>query len=414
MRYTYSFLIVVLFSLFKSSVRAQTITSPKVFLNCSARCYGEYVRSEISFFDFVRDRYAADIEIFVQALPNGAGGFEYTLTFTGKNDYAGSTTTRTFSTRQADTRDMIRKRMVRNVKMGLVKFIVDTDLFEDVLVDFPKSPQTVEVLPKDKWDYWVFRLGGRGSFRSESNKKNSSIRTDLSINRVTDASKFSLYTYHNQYFDKYTIDGEEVTARNTNYGVSSLFVKSLSEHWSAGGFYRGFHSVYSNIAFSHSVAPAIEYSMYPVSQVMRHQMRWVYQAGFRKRNYLETTIFDKLQETLPYHQLTGIMRITEPWGTFSAELNGFQYLHDLSKNRLSLEVDLNWRVAQGLSVWLNSDFSLINNQISLAKVEGDPSQILLNNRQLPTNFRFGTSVGMSYTFGSLNNNVINPRFSNVN
>ena len=411
-----TFLVAFLFFLFltPSIAYSQAKASPKVFLNCSARCYGEYVRSEITFFDFVRDRYAADIEVFIQALANGAGGFEYTLTFTGQNAYSSLSDTLEFSTRQADTEDMVRKEMVKNIKMGLVKFIVNTDLFEDVLIDFPKSPQTVEVLPKDKWNYWVFRLGGRASFRSESNKKNSSIRTDLSISRVTNASKFSLFTYHNQYFDKYTIDGEEVTARNTNYGISSLFVKSISQHWSAGGFYRGFHSVYSNIAFSHSLAPAVEYSMYPVSQVMQHQIRWIYQAGFRKRSYLETTIFDKLQETLPYHQLTGIMRITEPWGTFSAELNGFQYLHDPSKNRLSLEVDLNWRVAQGLSVWLNSDFSLINNQISLAKSEGDASQILLNNRQLPTSFRFSSSVGMSYTFGSLNNNVINPRFSNVN
>ena len=147
---------------------------------------------------------------------------------------------------------------------------------------------------------------------------------------------------------------------------------------------------------------------------MQHQLRWIYQIGFRKLSYIETTVFDKLKETLPYHQLSGIMRITQPWGSLSAELSGYQYLHDMSKNRLSMELDVNWRVAQGLSLWLNSDFSLINNQLSLAKSEGEASQILLNNRQLPTNFRFRTSFGMSYTFGSINNNIINPRFSGVN
>jgi hypothetical protein len=82
---------------------------------------------------------------------------------------------------------------------------------------------------------------------------------------------------------------------------------------------------------------------------MRHQIRWIYQAGFRRLLYLETTIFDKLQETLPYHQLTGIMGLTEPWGSVSAELSGYQYLHDFQKNRLNLELDVNWRIAQGLS-----------------------------------------------------------------
>jgi hypothetical protein len=407
-------ILVLLFSGFSNKVRAQHNVPPKIFLNCSAECYSDYVRSEITFFNFVRDRYAADIEVFINGLSNGSGGFEYTLTFQGKNTFANLSDTLKFSTRQADTEDIVRKKMVRNIKMGLARTLMNTNLFSSVLIDFPKGFENEEEEPSDKWDYWVFRIGGRGSFRSESNKKNSSIRTDLGISRVTNESKFSVYTYHNQYFDRYMVDSAEVTARNTNYGVSGLFVKSFSERWAAGGFYRGYHSVYSNIAFSQSLAPAVEYSMYPISEVMRHQMRWIYQVGLRNLSYIETTIYDKNQETLPYHQLTGIMRITQPWGAFSAELSGYQYLHDLKKNRLSLEVDLNWRITQGLSVWLNSDFSLINNQISLAKSEGEASQILLNNRQLPTNFRFSSSFGMSYTFGSLNNNIINPRFSGVN
>ena len=396
---------------FCQQVMAQNTPPPKIFLNCTVRCDDDFVRSELTFFDFVRDRYVADIEILINGIRTGSGGFEYTLTFYGYNDYASIADTVTFATQQADTRDVIRKRMVKNIKVGLIKYIVGTDLIDAVSIGFPKDQVKQEEIIEDKWNYWVFRLGGRGSFETESNKKNSSIRTDVRINRVTEASKFSIFSYHNQYFDRFVVDGEEVTARNVNYGLSGLYVKSISTHWAAGGFYRGFHSVYSNINYSQSVSPAIEFSAFPVSEVMRHQMRWIYQAGFRRLTYLEPTIFDKIEETLPYHQLTGIMGITEPWGSLSAELSGFQYLHDFQKNRLNLEVDVNWRVTQGLSLWLNSDFSLINNQISLAKSEGDASQILLNNRQLPTNFRFRTSFGMSYTFGAINNNVINPRFS---
>ncbi|HEV7348695.1 hypothetical protein [Telluribacter sp.] len=395
------------------NLHAQYTAPPKVYLNCTTNCYDDYVRSELSFFDFVRDRYVADIEILISRIRTGSGGHEYTLTFYGQNKYAAINDTIKFDTQQADTQDIIRTSLVKYIKMGLIRYILDSDLMKTISIDFPER-QAIAVVPvPDKWNFWVFRLGGRGSFNSESNKKNTSIRTDLSINRVTDASKFSVYSYHNQYFNRYVVDGEEVTARNTNYGLSGLYVKSFSDNWSAGGFYRGYHSVYQNIRFSHSVAPALEYSVYPVSEVLRHQLRWVYQAGIRKLNYIETTIFDKQQETLPYHQLSGIMGITELWGSFSAELSAYQYLHDLSKNSLSLEMDLNWRVAQGLSVWLNSNISLINNQISLAKSEGDASQILLNNRQLPTNFRFGSSFGMTYTFGSISNNVINPRFSGV-
>ncbi|WP_247231943.1 hypothetical protein [Telluribacter sp. SYSU D00476] len=371
------------------------------------------MRSELTFFDFVRDRYVADVEIMVNGMPTGSGGFEYTLTFIGHNNYASIGDTIQFATQLADTQDIIRKAIVKNIKLGLVRYIIDSELMKSVTIDFAKREAITDAPAVDKWNFWVFRLGGSGSYNSESNKKNTSIHTELSINRVTDASKFSFYSYHNQYFNRYVVDGEEVSARNTNYGLSALYVKSFSDHWSAGGFYKGFHSIYQNIDFSHSVAPAIEYSYYPVSEVMRRQFRCVYQTGFRRLTYLETTIYDQLEETLPYHQLTGIMGVTEPWGTFNAELNGYQYLHDLKKNSLSLGLNLNWRVIQGLSVWLHSNFSLINNQISLAKSEGDASEILLNNRQLPTNFRFGSSFGMSYTFGSISNNVINPRFSGV-
>ncbi len=395
------------------STYAQYSAPPKLFLNCTAHCHSDYVRSELTFFDFVRDRYVADVEIMVNGMPTGSGGFEYTLTFIGHNNYASIGDTIQFATQLADTQDIIRKAIVKNIKLGLVRYIIDSELMKSVTIDFAKREAITDAPAVDKWNFWVFRLGGSGSYNSESNKKNTSIHTELSINRVTDASKFSFYSYHNQYFNRYVVDGEEVSARNTNYGLSALYVKSFSDHWSAGGFYKGFHSIYQNIDFSHSVAPAIEYSYYPVSEVMRRQFRCVYQTGFRRLTYLETTIYDQLEETLPYHQLTGIMGVTEPWGTFNAELNGYQYLHDLKKNSLSLGLNLNWRVIQGLSVWLHSNFSLINNQISLAKSEGDASEILLNNRQLPTNFRFGSSFGMSYTFGSISNNVINPRFSGV-
>lgn len=56
---------------------------------------------------------------------------------------------------------------------------------------------------------------------------------------------------------------------------------------------------------------------------------------------------------------------------------------------------------------------MINNQVSLAKEMGDPNQFLLGGRQLPTRFNYYSSVGLSFTFGSINNAAVNPRFTNV-
>jgi hypothetical protein len=62
---------------------------------------------------------------------------------------------------------------------------------------------------------------------------------------------------------------------------------------------------------------------------------------------------------------------------------------------------------------LNGSASLINNQISLAKSSGAAADFLLNGRQLPTSFNYNSSIGINYTFGSIHNTAVNPRFSGV-
>ena len=39
-------------------------------------------------------------------------------------------------------------------------------------------------------------------------------------------------------------------------------------------------------------------------------------------------------------------------------------------------------------------------------------QILLQRKELATQFEYFTSFGFTYTFGSIYNNVVNPRFGN--
>jgi len=390
--------------------------TPKLFLNCTnTRCYDDFVRTELSFFDFVRDRYVCDIEILVLSLGTGAGGREYTLTFLGQKRFEGIKDTLSFITRQTDTEDMIRNQLVRTLKQGLVRYLLDTEMMSQLNIGFPKRRQQAlqQVGRRDPWNFWVFTIGANGSANGESNRRFSTINTNIRVNRVTPASKFSFSTYYNENRNRYTLNEELIRVSNIAYGFSSLYVKSFSEHWSVGGFYRGSHSVYQNIDFSQSFAPALEFSIFPISEVTRRQFRWIYQTGLRRLAYIEPTIYDKSLEILPYHQVTGIFGVTEPWGTLSAELSGYQYLHDRSKNRFTFEMDLAWRVIQGLFLRLNGSASLINNQISLAKSSIKAEDALLNGRQLPTNFNYYSSIGLNFTFGSINNSVVNPRFSGV-
>lgn len=396
--------------------REETKGPPRIFINCvHTRCYDDYLRAELSFFDFVRDRFVCDIEVLVTHLNTGAGGREYTLSFYGRGRFENKNDTLYFTTRKSDTDDLIRRQIVKSLKQGLVRFVLDSDDMEQVNIEFParKIQPEGSTVKKDPWNFWVVDVSGNGSVNGESNRQLLSMTTDLRVNRITPKSKFNFHPhYHNQQ-NSYSVNGNNIRVRTVDYGVSSLYVRSVSEHWSVGGFYRAFHSIYQNIEFSQSIAPALEYSFFPVSEVTRRQLRWVYQTGLRSLRYIEPTIFDKTREMLPYHQLSGIFGVTQPWGTLSAHLTGYQFLHDRRKTRFSFDMDISWRVIEGLSIRANASASLINNQISLARSTIKAEDALLGGRQLPTTFNYRSSLGLSYTFGSINNSVVNPRFSNV-
>lgn len=389
---------------------------PKIFINCQqARCYETFLRTELSYFTIARDQSLADIQVLITDQRNAGGGVNYQLNFIGQKEYVGNDCLIEFNTEQSDTEAIARKKLLNKINQGLLQYISNTLLVEDVIITFPKnSSQPEEEEEEDPWNDWIFGIDGSGRLNGESNK--NSVRLDGSFRggRTTLKSKYSFYSYIRQNSNSVTVNNVEEVVTTNNYGFNSIYVTSFSKNWSIGGFVKGFHSVYSNIDFSSSLAPAIEYSIFPIENFNKEQFRFIYQAGYRRLKYLETTIFDKIVESRPYHQLTSILGYTKPWGNFSAELNGYQYLDDPTKYRMSLEVDLSWRIRKGVSLRLYGSGSQIQNQISLAKTETSSEELLLGGQQLPTSFAYFTSFGLNYTFGSVNNSIVNPRFSGVN
>jgi hypothetical protein len=67
------------------------------------------------------------------------------------------------------------------------------------------------------------------------------------------------------------------------------------------------------------------------------------------------------------------------------------------------------RIVKGLSLRFSSGFELIHDQLYLAKGDASLEELLLQQRQLATTYEFSSSVGLSYTFGSIYNNVVNTR-----
>lgn len=415
--------IVLFFLLFFQNSFAQNVpidnkndnNPPKLFINCppNTNCYQDYIRTELSFFDFVRDRFLSDIQLLIAVQDNGGGGQGYTISFIGQKKFEGMGDTLKFATKQADTDDMIRSQFVKTLKQGLAPFVMKTELSKQMIVDFPKRKSELAVIQNDKWDYWVFNVNANGYFQGESNQKFYNLNGNININRTTAENRFAASAFYSQNTRQFVIDDEEIIVKRKGYGGGLIFVKSMNEHLSLGGVYSGRHSVFTNLKFQQIMAPAIEYNLFPTSQNTRKQFRWIYRMGVQGTHFIETTIYDRDYEMFAFHQVNGILSITQPWGTVAASVRGSQFLSDKTKYRLGVDLDMNWRIVEGLSLGIYGSLSYIKDQISLAKSSVDPNLLLLNGRQLPTSFSYETQINISYTFGSINNSVVNPRMQGI-
>lgn len=71
---------------------------------------------------------------------------------------------------------------------------------------------------------------------------------------------------------------------------------------------------------------------------------------------------------------------------------------------------MSFRVAKGLKINIGGSAALVHDQLSLVKGGASKEDVLLRIKELETNFRYNTHFGISYTFGSIYKNVVNPRF----
>ena len=72
-----------------------------MFLDCRAMCDEDYMHTEITYVDWVRDRTVADVHALISTLSTGAGGTQYTITFIGLRRFAPLADTLVFADRKS-------------------------------------------------------------------------------------------------------------------------------------------------------------------------------------------------------------------------------------------------------------------------------------------------------------------------
>lgn len=381
----------------------------KVFLDVSRR-YEEFIKSEIQFVNYVRDRKQAHVYVMMSRHQTGAGGDEYTIHLIGQENFASVHDTLKYVATQTATEDDIRRGIVRVLKIGLLQYVKKTPLSDYIQIDYLLDEETA--LVTDKWNFWVFNVDVDWDLEGEESRSEYRLDASFSIDRVTPASKFAL-SFSNDYREEhFEFEDKKLTSIRRSRDMRGMYVKSLSEHWSAGGYVEFNSSSYRNIGMAESFGPAVEYNIFPYSEYTRREFRLLYRPQYRHVNYIEETIYGKTREHLVQQSLAATFELKEPWGSLSSTLEGSHYFHDFSKNQAELFCNLNLQLFEGFSLDIFGFVSMIRDQLSLPAEEATEEEILLRQKEIATDYEYFVSLGFRYTFGSIYSNVVNPRFGN--
>ncbi len=430
--------LVVLLCLCAGTSVAQETPTTGDALNLFFDCQGsgcrdmDFFRREVPVVNWVRDREVSDLHVLVTSQRTGGGGFMYTLAFIGRGEFEGEDQELQVSTAGDATSDEQRRAIVGRLKLGLVRYVQATSLADQLTVTFgdgaqagasgrpgggPRGgPDAQAASPEDDpWDFWVFNISGNGFVNGQATSKFSNFFGNASANRTTEAWKISLggnYSRNLQQFEVPLTDGSIYSAKETreDWGVNSSLIKSVGAQFALGLRVNAGSSTFLNQDFRWAVKPGVEYNFYPYVESSRRSLTLQYLIGPNHFDYTERTIFGETAETRFQESLTGRISLVEPWGRWSTAVTGAHYLHDTDRYNVTLSGNFNIRLFRGFSVRVSGNYSWIGDQLYISAGDLTEEQILLQQRQLETSYRYFTSFGITYRFGSIFNNVVNPRF----
>lgn len=381
----------------------------KIFLDCR-NCDMNYTRQQIPYINYVRDVREAEVYILVTNQNTGSGGTKFTYRFQGQGKFDGLNDTLIYMSSPDQTSTEIREKRTNMLKMGLMRYVAKTPLFDEIDIRHNSRLEAEEVT--DNWNYWVFELQTSPRFNMEESYRRLDLNNSISVSRITPDLKLEFEIDQNFNRQRFIEDDYDTMYVRSAKSFDNLIVKSINNHWSAGIRWDIGASTWENYDFNSEFKPAIEYNLYRYSEATHRQLRFQYSAGIQFSNYSDTTMYNKTKETLYNQSLRIAYQVQEKWGSINLSLGGSNYLHDFTKNRLELDGFVRVRILKGLSVSINGGVGYINDQMNLAKGELSEAERLLRLRQQASRYEIRGGLSFTYVFGSIFNNVVNPRFGN--
>jgi len=389
---------------------------PSVFFDCDGRnCSSDYYRTEIPWVNWVRDRPDADLHVIVTSSSTGSGGREYQFDFSGIEPYEDYDDQLFFRALPTDTEREELDGISHTLGVGLARFaslagyrgIVQ---FQGQEGDAVSSRVVSQGEVDDPWNLWVFRVGGNANLEGETREEEVRLRGSVSATRVSPTWNVNFFGNVNFNRVEFDLEDETFVDERTDWNFFQSTAYALADHWSVQLEFQSGRATRFNQDFRFETGGALEYSIFPYEEATRRAFTFRYTIGPGFRDYIEPTIFGQTSETRWEHSARVDFSSRQTWGDASVGISAGHFLYDFDRNTLRTDGNIEFRVVRGFNVDLRGEIEWVDNQIYLPADDGTDEERLLRLQQQATSFNFELSVGFSFQFGSVFNNVVNNRF----
>ncbi len=382
----------------------------KIYMDCDD-CDFAYFRRNLPYVDFVRDPKLSDVHLMVTEQRTASNGRFYGFNFLGSDEFSDINYKLDVVSPQSDTDLQTWNRLIKTTRMGLMPYLSRTGESSNLDIQYTNDIDMSEEKQDsyDEWNYWVFRASMGSELDIEESQSEFSTRGSFRVDRITDILKFRSDIMYYRSLDTFEDTDGRIESLREEIDLDLELVYSLGARWSLGGFSEIRSSTFENSDFSSRIGPAIEYNIFPWDQSDRRVFSFGYHINAHYFDYEELTIFDLMSEFRVSEALRLNLILKHPWGEVETELVGSHYFHDFTKNRLTLESRISVNITKGISLYTELDAGLIHDQLSLPAGEVSIQELLLRQRELESAYEFSAELGISFTFGSIYNNIVNQR-----
>jgi hypothetical protein len=382
-------------------------------LSCPQTCFEPYLRQELSYFDIVRDRHESDWTALVVRQLAANGGERFTVSLRPSAALA-SPPPREFLMPPVAQPEAMRKRLLEELLALLYLSQQGSPHAAAFQLSLPRREGTALSRLDDPWDYWAISPEVKGFAELQSEFHQAEVTGALTLRRTTERHKLRLRGSYSRQLSRFVLEGgSEVTGDIYAWEGRAIYAHSLGRRWALGFAATERARQGENLRGQLQGGPVVELNLFPYSDNVTKQIRLAYQAGPLMNWYFEPTREGKRHEVRPYHALTLVADANQHWGSVQWAVQLTSLLDEPDKYRVGSSTVLSLQLFEGFALTLQGFGAVVHDQINLRARPPSDNEILLGTVQQATSFVLEAEFGFSYTFGSIHNTIVNPRFGRL-